>query len=250
MPSVNSIYYDRHGAGKPILFIHPPGMGLVTFNLQLPLSNKYQVIRMDLPGNGNSIPPFNKITIPLLANSVIPVLNELKLEEVVICGYSNGGSIALEFALQYPERTAGIILIGGFPEVNSFLLQQEFQLGILTVKLGGLPLLAKVLGFAHGTTPDYKKEIEQYVLKSHPGSLYDMYVEGLKYTCTNRLYQIKSPLLLIYGAKDYYVHHYQYLFKERIKNTEVVYVSKSRHQIPTKHAAELNAIIHSFMDKV
>jgi pimeloyl-ACP methyl ester carboxylesterase len=248
MPFVNSIYYDHHGSGKPILFIHPPGMGLVTFNLQLPLSEKFKIIRVDLPGNGKSLPPYNKITIPLLASSIIPVLNELNLKKVVICGYSNGGSIALEFALQFPERIEGIILVGGFSEVNSFLLRSEFKLGIATVKLGGLTFLAKVLGYAHGTTAEFKEEIEDYVMKSHPVALYDMYREGLKYNCTNKLHNINVPLLLVYGARDYYVHHYQHLFQERVANTDVVYISKSRHQVPTKFHIELNTIIQRFVE--
>ncbi|MCA1029755.1 alpha/beta hydrolase [Bacillus timonensis] len=245
-----SIHFEKDGNGESILFVHPPGMGLVTFNLQLPLSKKYQVIRMDLRGNGKSTSSSEQITLPLLAKDIKELLDYLQIERVVLCGYSNGGSIVQEFALSYPNRVRGIILIGGFPEVNTFLLRSEFQLGIFTVKMRGLPLLAKVLGKAHGTTNEFKKEIENYVLKANPEILYQMYVEGLKYKCTERLSSITVPVLLISGARDYYIHSYQKLIGTYIKHADKVVISKARHQIPTKHADELNFIIDEFMNKL
>ena len=222
-------------------------MGLVTFKHQQPLSKHFQIVTFDLRGNGQSGVNDDKITLHLLAKDLYELLDQLKINKAIICGYSNGGSIAQEFALSYPDRTEGIILIGGFSEVNTFLLQSEFLLGIYTVKMRGLPLLAKVLGTAHGTTKKYKQEIEQYVLKANPTALYQMYREGLLYNCTNRLSQLTVPLLLVYGARDYYVHRYQQLFKKYIPNSDVVYISKARHQIPTKHHRELNTVIEQFI---
>lgn len=244
------IYYESSGCGKPIVFIHPPGMGLVTFRKQLPLSQHYTTVCIDLRGNGKSGANDERITVPLLAEDICEVLAHLDIDQAVICGYSNGGSIALELALSYPNRVSGLILMGGFPEVNTFLLRSEFNLGIFTVRMKGLPVLAKVLGQAHGTSKEYKKEIEQYVLKANPEILYRMYVEGLKYNCTNRLSTIKVPVLLIDGTRDFYMHGYQRMLERYIENTTKVFISKSRHQIPTKHADEVNRIIHQYMQEL
>ncbi|MBD8068506.1 alpha/beta fold hydrolase [Bacillus sp. PS06] len=241
------LYYEVHGKGQPILFVHPPGMGLVTFKQQLPLAKNYQVITFDMRGNGKSKTINEDISIKLLAQDITELLNHLHLNEIVICGYSNGGSIALEFALSNPDRVSAIILLGGFPEVNTFLLHSEFLLGIYTVKMGGLPLLAKVLAKSHGKSKEYKKEIENYVLQSNPKILYKMYIEGLNYNCTKRLSSISSPVLLVDGSRDFYLHKYQKQLKNHIKNSSKVYISKARHQLPTQHADELNQIIEGFM---
>ncbi|MBE4908985.1 alpha/beta hydrolase [Bacillus luteolus] len=244
------IYYESSGSGKPIVFIHPPGMGLITFRKQLPLSKHYTTVCIDLRGNGKSGYDNEKITLPLLAQDICEVLEHLDIKQAVICGYSNGGSIALELALSHPNRVSGLILMGGFPEVNTFLLRSEFKLGIVTVRMKGLPFLAKVLGQAHGTDKEYKKEIENYVLKANPEILYQMYVEGLKYNCTNRLSDIRVPVLLIDGTRDFYLHSYQKMLEREIENTTKVFISKARHQIPTKHADEVNRIIQEYMVKL
>lgn len=245
-----SLFYEVHGSGKVILFIHPPGMGHVTFRLQLPLASHYKVLTFDLRGNGKSGSGQEDITLALLANDILDLLNELSIEKVIICGYSNGGSIALEFALNNPNRIEGIILIGGFPEVNTLLLSSEFKLGIYTVKMKGINFLAKVLGKAHGTTKEYKKALECYIRKTNPEILYQMYVKGLKYKCTHRLNEIKVPVLLIDGALDFYMHSYQKLLKREIPNSRLVLIPKARHQIPTRKSTELNHIINEFVEEI
>lgn len=244
------IYYESSGSGKPIVFIHPPGMGLITFRKQLPLSEHYNTVCIDLRGNGKSGYDEEEITLPLLAEDICEVLDHLDIEQAVICGYSNGGSIALELALSHQNRVNGLILMGGFSEVNTFLLRSEFKLGIFTVRMKGLRVLAKVLGQAHGTSKEYKKEIEKYVLKANPEILYQMYVKGLKYNCTNRLQDIRVPVLLIDGTRDFYLHSYQKMLERDIENTTKVFISKARHQIPTKHADEVNRIIHEYMENL
>jgi pimeloyl-ACP methyl ester carboxylesterase len=240
------LYYEDNGTGQPLVFVHPPGMGSIAFSNQKSLSEYFRIITYDMRGNGKSSPSDQPITIHLLANDLRALLETLQIKKAIVCGYSNGGSIALEFALTYPERTEKLILIGGFSEVCTPLLFGEFLLGIYTVKNHGIPFLAKVLGLAHGKHYAEKKAIEQYVRLANVGDLYQMYVEGFRYNCTDRLSLINTPLLLIYGARDKYVHSYQYIFKQHIPHTDVIYISKARHQIPTKYCNELNSIIKAY----
>ncbi|GMB08666.1 pimeloyl-ACP methyl ester carboxylesterase [Thermolongibacillus altinsuensis] len=240
------LYYEEKGSGTPIVFIHPPGMGSVTFHRQHALSSSFRIITYDLRGNGKSGKGIKKITMDLLASDLHQLLNELQIERAIVCGYSNGGSIAQHFALSYPHQVEKLILIGGFSEVCTHLLYLEFLLGIYTVKYRSIPLLAKVLGKAHGKTKDEKKMIEHYARLCDQDRLYEMYVEGLHYRSTHRLYELNIPILLIYGALDYYVHEYGRIFQKHAHHVDIVYVENAKHQIPTKHADELNAIIRAY----
>ncbi|UTW70825.1 alpha/beta hydrolase [Anaerobacillus sp. HL2] len=49
------------------------------------------------------------------------------MEKIVVCGYSNGGSIAQEFALTYPDRVLGVILMGGSQKLIHFYLEMNFD---------------------------------------------------------------------------------------------------------------------------
>lgn len=244
------MYYEAEGNGTPIVFVHPPAMGHVTFKKQKVLAEKYKLITYDLRGNGRSGCTDEKITMPLLANDLAKLLDHLNIEQAVIGGYSNACSIVLEFALTYPERTRAVMLSGGFPEVNSYLLEQQFRLGMLTARWKGIKLLAKVLSKSHTPEKQFQKELYEYILKVNPQILYEIYKQGLAYNCTVRLSQLKQPLLLMYGGKIHYLHKHYKLFESYVKHTETIFIGNARHQIPTKHYLEFNKIVDQFMQRI
>ncbi|WP_170885677.1 alpha/beta fold hydrolase [Bacillus alkalicellulosilyticus] len=244
-----AIYYETVGEGTPIVLIHPPGMGYKTFHKQRPLSTTYKLIMVDLRGNGKSEGGPEKITLSLLAEDIRHVLDELKIEKAVILGYSNGGSIAQEFVLSYPERTMALIMSGSFPEVNSFILRNEFKLGIFVTEMKAMGLLANVLAGAHCKMHEtaFRAELVDHIKRTNPDVLSRMYKAGLEYRSTEHLHEIKAPVLLVYGSYSFYLHHYIDMFKKRLHDVDVVLVEKATHQIPTKHAVEFNRIVSKFI---
>ncbi|KMJ58310.1 hypothetical protein AB685_10395 [Bacillus sp. LL01] len=245
------IFYRLIGCGsKTILFIHPPGMGHITFKQQLPLSTDFRLLYVDLRGNGNSGKNEAPITFHLLSRDLFDVCQQLEINKVVLCGYSNGASIALETTLNYPDLVEGLVLIGAFPKVDSLLLYSEFLLGILTTQIDGVQSVAKTIAQAHAYSKDFEQELASYIMKTDATTLHQYYTEGLAYNCATRLGEITSPILLIYGQRDYYVHHYQKEFQSCLPNTKVIYVSGAKHQIPTKYPNELNAILKQFTKKL
>ncbi|MFV8826287.1 alpha/beta fold hydrolase [Alkalihalobacterium sp. APHAB7] len=245
------IYYETIGEGLPIVFIHPPGMGLVTFDKQRELAKHFQLIFFDIRGNGKSGAGSERIKMSLLAEDIIRILDDLNVKKAVILGYSNGGSLAQEVAISYPERTLAVMMSGSFPEVNSFLLRNEFRLGLLVTRLKGINFLANVLAMAHAKKQEtaFREKMAAYFAHANPHITYQLYNEGLHYRSTNRLNEIQVPVLVIYGRLSFYLHHYAKMFMERLKDVEIVTVDKATHQIPTKHAPEFNRIIVDFLKR-
>lgn len=244
------MYYEISGDGDPIIFIHPPAMGLVTFRKQRPLAEKYKMITYDIRGNGLSGSSNEKITIELLAADLKKLLDELQIDKAVLCCYSNGASIGLEFALTFPDRIKALLFSGGFPKVDSFLLAGLFRLGMLTARCKGIKLLAKVLAVSHTNEREFQQEIYEYILKVDPTILYEMYKAGFTYNCTDRLPQLTKPLLLVYGGKVDYIHKHYKLFESQMMYTDAIFIDQSNHQIPTRHDLEFNKIIDKFMQKL
>lgn len=244
-----AIYYEIEGNGTPIVFVHPPGMGHVTFHLQRRLAEHYQIIFLDLRGNGRSGRTKDPVTVEDMAQDVVRVVDHLNLDKVIVCGYSNGGSVAQEFALRHPEKVSGVVLCGGFPEVSTFLLEKEFELGIWGAKNHLMPLFGQVLARSHYKEKQNINILNDYVKKTNPDLLQTMYENGLEYRCTDQLQHIEVPLLLIYGSRDFYIHFYQLEYAKRVKDLEIVHVSKSTHQVPTKFPDEFNAIIKSWVTR-
>ncbi|WP_093052958.1 alpha/beta fold hydrolase [Salipaludibacillus aurantiacus] len=245
------IYYEKEGKGIPLLFVHPPSMGHVTFRRQKSrLSNDYQVMTMDLRGNGRSGMDERPLSMPLLAEDVKRVLDAENVKSAFICGYSNGGSIVQETAIQYPDRVRGIILMGGFSEVNSFLLRNEFRLGIYAARAKQMGLIANVLALAHEREPRRKKDLADYVKRMSPHLLEQYYRLGLAYSATARLEQIQCPVLLLYGNRDDYVHHYRHLFHEKVSGpVETILLGDVGHQLPTKKSSAVHHLIKQFVKK-
>lgn len=108
-----SIFTKVEGVGKPILLLHSYWGSHVLFdNLAGMLSSKMMVIRIDLPGHGNSGTPPVDYTFEKFAVILNELLVSLHIEEKIsIVGHSMGGYAAMAFAAKYPEKTATLALM-------------------------------------------------------------------------------------------------------------------------------------------
>ncbi len=107
------IFTKTDGEGSPLLMLHSYwGSQLLFDQLALSFSAKRKVIRIDLPGHGNSANPPQDYSF----ESFAPVLNELLIRlnihgKVSIIGHSMGGYVALAFAAKYPESLDSLVLM-------------------------------------------------------------------------------------------------------------------------------------------
>lgn len=244
-----SLYYLVKGKGKPIVFIHPPVIGHKVFKHQEELADRYQTIFYDLRGHGQSTAGSTRLSIPLLAEDLKKLLDEIGITKAVICAFSNGGTIAQEFALRYPERTEALILSGGYSEVNSFFLTSTIKLGMTLAKRHHIPLIAKVQAKTLKVTKEDEVEFFQYACKSNPERVYEFCEAGLSYSSTERLHLLKMPVLLVYGSNEKTMHHYRKPFQEAALHVKVNYIKGAFHEVPPRHFREFNEAIHRFLQK-
>jgi len=122
------VYYEVYGKGKPIVLLHGAFMTISSNWGQLipELAKNRKVIAIELQGHGHS--PFSdrKFDHAVLAQDVAGVMDYLKIENATVLGYSFGGAIAYQFAIQYPKRLNELVIIsatyksaGWMPEINS-----------------------------------------------------------------------------------------------------------------------------------
>lgn len=240
------IYYEDHGDGVPILFIPPPGMCHVVFKYQKHLAQDFRVITYDIRGQGNSENNGEKLSISLLAEDVNLLLDAIGIKEVVICGYSAGGSIALDFALKYPNKTKALILSGGYPEVSTFLLAKEYKTGIRMVE-NNPKLLAKILAKTHRNNKADEQELIDIMAKNNPVSWKQNYEESLHYKCADKLHLLNMPVLLLYGQLSFYLKGYRKYFLDRVENVQIDFIKGAFHQVPMKHYQIFNKRIKEFL---
>ena len=239
------IYYDDIGEGESLLFIHPPGMGRKTFQKQLPLQQHFRLLFPDLSGHGESSQTTARCTITDYANEIEAVRIDAGIEQLFVFGYSSGGAIAQEYALQYGNNVKGLILSGGFPLVASDLLKVEHHLGVFMVN--HFPkLLAKIIAMSHFHEKDLQQALYKEMLKANLSIWAQFYEESLKYNCLPRLSQLQVPLMLLYGEKSDTINMHV-RFYENITNKEVHFIKKASHQLPTRRHKQVNDYIKQFI---
>ncbi len=108
-----TISYSDCGNGYPVILLHGfPQNKSVWLPITKTLAQNFRVIAADTRGQGQSSICNHGQDKKTLAQDVIALMDELKLEKALIVGHDWGGSVAQRIALEYPQRAAGIISTG------------------------------------------------------------------------------------------------------------------------------------------
>lgn len=107
------LYYREKGRGKPLILLHGNGESGEYFVNQIDYFSKhYRVIAVDTRGHGQSPRGEAPFSIRQFADDLRDFMDELGLEKADILGFSDGGNIALVFAIRYIERVDRLIVDG------------------------------------------------------------------------------------------------------------------------------------------
>jgi pimeloyl-ACP methyl ester carboxylesterase len=117
------VYYEIYGDGKPLILLHG---AFYTINMNwgelIPeLSKTRKVIAIEMQGHGHT--PFSdrKLSITTLASDVEGVMDYLKIDIADVAGFSMGGSVAYQFAVQSPKRLRKLVIISSTYKTNGWL---------------------------------------------------------------------------------------------------------------------------------
>lgn len=111
--SDTSLHYTRQGSGPPLLLLHGNGEdGSYFVNQMSAFSFLYTVYAIDTRGHGKSPRGGAPFTLEQFAEDLLTFMDAQKIRKANILGFSDGGNIALIFALAHPERVDRLILNG------------------------------------------------------------------------------------------------------------------------------------------
>ncbi|MFC0876518.1 alpha/beta fold hydrolase [Saccharicrinis sp. FJH2] len=110
------LFYRTKGAGSPFVILHGLyGMSDNWMSIVRKMEGEYKFILPDLRNHGRS--EFSDDhTYEAMVGDLLDLLDELKLEKVVLLGHSMGGKVAMRFALKYPERISKLIVVDIAPK--------------------------------------------------------------------------------------------------------------------------------------
>jgi pimeloyl-ACP methyl ester carboxylesterase len=117
-----NLAYTDHGVGLPIIFLHafPLNRDMWQGEIAALLAEqRYRLVSLDWRGFGESEIPNDISTMDLFADDVAGLMDQLGIEQAVLCGLSMGGYAAFAFLRKYPRRLSGLILADTKPQADT-----------------------------------------------------------------------------------------------------------------------------------
>ena len=193
------MYYEVHGAGRPLVLLHG---GLMTiegsFGPLLPdLVAERQVIATELQGHGRTADIDRDLELGHLADDVAALLDHIGVDQADVLGFSLGGGVALQLAVDHPGRVGRLILASVSYASDGF--HQEISDPSQHATSTRMP-----------TAEDFRQMREAYArLAPDPGHFEAFAAKAshaaanLKGWTADQLGGITAPTLLIFGDHDF-----------------------------------------------
>ncbi len=109
----SSIYYQMAGSGEALVLCHAGFVGSRMWDDQWEeFARHFRVVRFDLCGYGKSPLPDRPTA---RRRELEALVDQLGIRRALLLGCSLGGTIALDFALEHPDRVDGLILVSAVP---------------------------------------------------------------------------------------------------------------------------------------
>src|SRR3984893_5837232 len=190
-------YYAVYGTGEPLLLLHG-GLGQIEMfgpNLTK-LAQSRQVIGVDLQGHGRTPLGDRELSLVDMGNDMAGVLKTLGYDKVDVLGYSMGGGVAFQFAVQHPEIVrrlsvvaAGYSQDGFYPE----MLPLQAAIGAtMAEQMKETPMYKSYVAIAP-RPEEFPKLLDR--MGAYMRKAYDWSADVVKLT---------MPVILIFGDSDMY----------------------------------------------
>ncbi len=216
-----TLNYIEKGSGEPFVLLHGNGEDSTCFSSQIAFfSRYYHVIAPDTRGHGLSARGKAPFTLEQFADDLFEFLSLLGIGKAHILGFSDGGNIAILFALKYPQMVDKLILNGA----------NLFPLGC-------------------------KKSVNEWVEREYTeamksGDIHTMELMSLMRDEPNiepeELRTITTPTLVIAGTDDMILRSHTRLIARNIPHSTLSFI-EGDHFIVYRKPEEFNRVVLDFL---
>ena len=220
------LHYTETGTGEPLVFLHGNGEDGSYFVHQTAFFSKhYRVIAVDTRGHGKSPRGSAPFTIRQFAEDLNEFLDERGIRQANLLGFSDGGNIALVFAIRYPERVKRLILNGA--NLDPAGVRPTVQIPI-------------VLGYRMASlfakkSADAKQNAELLGLMVNDPMI-----------PVEELGKVTAPTLVIAGTKDMIRESHTRKIAEALPNAKLA-ILPGNHFIANRNPEEFNRVVEAFL---
>ena len=255
-PGLKIHYIEANPAGAPaVVLLHGLGATVESWQLQIPALTGagYRVVALDQRGFGQSTYPGGGMTIADMAGDVAALLRHLNIPAADMVGISMGGTVAQQFALDYPQMTAKLVLVNTFAKMRAEGIGQFFYflLRMILVHTVGVERQAEVVSerlFPEPGQSELRQHLRTQIAQADPKGYRAALRALARFDVEDRLGNIQSPTLIVTGEADSTVSpRYQRVLAERIPNARQVVIPGAGHPLIVTHPQAFNEILLEFL---
>lgn len=251
------IHYEREGNGLPIVFLHA---GIADSRMWEPqvasFAKQFDIVRPDQRGFGESeLPPQPWSPV----DDLLSLMDQLELKPAHLVGCSMGGAVAIDFALEHPERISKLVLVGS--AIGGFTFRPEhahvFAEASAARKAGDLEALNEAMLHLFLDGPERPRG---YVAEPLRKLFLDMNGIAVRADfekapsedpdplAVRRLHEIGAPTLVVVGDRDVpTVLEAADLLMNSIPNVRKAVIDDAAHLPNLEHPEEFNRIVLDFL---
>ncbi len=251
-----NLFYQEQGKGEPLLLLHGLGSSSKDWKAQADaFAKSYRVITIDIRGHGLSDKPEGPYSIPLYASDIRNLLDHLNIERFNLVGFSMGGMISFQLAVDIPERINSLVIVNSAPAVPYNTLKEKLEIWfrLATIHTFGMKNLAKLIGKRLFPEPQQKALYLQFIdrMKHNPKKTYIQVLKSiLGWDVRSELADLQMPVLIVTADNDYTPISHKQEYQQFISKASLVVITNSRHATPNDQPEKLNQEVFHFLSSL
>lgn len=232
------LYYETHGSGGPLLLMHGGTAFIESFYGQIPaLAREFRVIAPDSRCHGRSTDADGPLSYGLMASDMLALIEKLKLGRVDIVGWSDGGIIGLDLAINHPSAVKKLVMIGSNFRADGMSAESIAKLKTLSPDD---PFLEEARIFYRRIAPDP----DNWPVLI--GKIKTMWLTQPNYTAAD-LAKVRAKTLVILGENDDIRREHGQEMARLIPGARFVIIPGTTHMAPMEKPDELNKLVLGFL---
>lgn len=229
-----NIFYSEYFPADPqaptLILLHGNGEDHTYFVKQLPaFSPHFRLVLMDTRGQGQSTGGDGELNFSVFAADLLALMDHLQIAKAHLLGFSDGGNLALTFALAHPERVQSLILNGANLEPGGVKLSTQLP---IVLGYGCCRLLSP---FSHKARQN--------------GALLGLMVNH-PHIPPQALAALTMPVLVIVGERDMIRDRHSQLIARSLPNAQFVRIPGGDHFCAAKCPEVFNHAVLSFLQNL
>jgi 3-oxoadipate enol-lactonase len=249
-----SLYYERVGAGPALLFLHGLGGNHLSWWQQVPFFMRwFDCVTVDQRSFGLSPDPDGSFNASH-SSDLAALLDHLKIDKAVLIGQSMGGWTIVGYALEHPERVAGMVMAdtpGGIftPEMEGGIPRGAGSLRETTPPIGSMPTYARDY-FARRPEMAFLYDSLR-ILGARPPEDALQRIGARRYDLAKVRERLKMPILCVEGEEDALIAP-QMIEKlvRALPNAHLQLVPGCGHSVYFENPAVFNQLVLDFLRRI